>query len=155
MGPQNGYFEEFFTSTGDVLLIPDGRNGGARMGSGRKSAAELAAQDAELEDEGVDTYAVSRARKEQALADKEVVLAKKAILDYEIQAGSYVPREAVVRAAATGYATVVQAMRSIPDNLERRLGLDPTVTEAIEIAIDEALADLEVQLDGIAPPEDA
>lgn len=146
------YVNDFFDEA--TLVIPDGRHGGARRGSGRKAKAKVEAAVSAAADSGVESYDVSRARKEQALADKESVFAKKAALDYEIQSQNFIPRESVIRATATAYATIAQAMRSLPDMMERRLGIDPALAEELGVAVDELLDDLSKTLDGIMPVSD-
>lgn len=59
-----------------------------------------------------------------------------------VERGEYLPREAQRQAAATALAVLTQAMRSIPDNVERTLSLEPEVVEAISIQIDTALSDV-------------
>ena len=74
----------------------------------------------------------ARARKEQANAEMaELELAKKT--------RSQVDRIAVRQASATALASLVQSLRSIPDNLERRLGLSPEVAQAVGEMIDASL----------------
>lgn len=110
--------------------------GGAREGAGRKSAAEQAEPSAVL-------YSESRARKEAALAGI-------AEHDLGVKAGSLLPRDQVKLAASISFASFVQTMRSVPDNLERDLGITPECAEAIGVAIDEALADLGQQFKAMA-----
>lgn len=98
-------------------------------------------------------YAEARARREAAAADKEEVLAKKAVLDYEVQQGNFLPRDAIISATARAYATLAQGIRSIPDALERRLGLDPAVCVKIGELQDEALAGLHIELEKMLTPE--
>lgn len=84
-----------------------------------------------------------------AKARKEAALAAKAELDFRVKAGLYLPREAVRAANATAYQAVAQALRSIPDNLERKLGLDPDVAERVGIMIDATMSDLAEELERI------
>ena len=46
---------------------------------------------------------------------------------------------AVRQASATALASLVQTLRSIPDNLERRLGVSPELAQAVGEMIDAAL----------------
>jgi len=110
--------------------------GGARAGAGRKPAAESSAEDARL-------YNASRARKEAALAGI-------AELDLGQKAGSLLHRDKVQLASSMAFASFVQSLRSLPDNLERDQGITPEVAEAIGTAIDEALADLGRQFKAMA-----
>lgn len=111
----------------DVLdPLPRGNgHGGARRGSGRKP-------DDYVKPPEVQDYDRARARHEQAKAEH-------AELDLEIKRGAYIPRAAVRQACATAMQSMAQTLRSIPDNVERRLGVSPDVAEAIGLAIDEAL----------------
>lgn len=82
-----------------------------------------------------------------AKARKEAALAAKAELDFRVKAGLYLPREAVRSALATAYQAVSQALRSIPDNLERKLGISPEIAEAVGISIDEAMGELSLAME--------
>lgn len=96
--------------------------------SGRRPAAEetsTANQD----------YDRERARHEKIKADERE-------LKLSILAGNHLPRDVQRQAAATMLALFAQSARSIPDNLERSLGLAPEVVEAIAAQIDAALAEL-------------
>ena len=84
-----------------------------------------------------------------AKARKEAALAAKAELDFRIKAGMYLPREAVRAAIAKAFQAVAQSMRSIPDNLERKLGLSPEITEQVSAAIDESMGDLSHELENV------
>ncbi|CAG2126893.1 hypothetical protein LMG31506_00225 [Cupriavidus yeoncheonensis] len=103
-------------------------HGGSRPGAGRKP------KDYEKPEAVVD-FEEARARNESAKADLNE-------LEFKIKSGEYVARAAVVQATATAYAAIAQALRSLPDNLERRLALDPEVAEEIGRQIDEALGEL-------------
>lgn len=95
-----------------------------------------------LPDNPVALYAGARARKEAALAAK-------AELEFRVKAGLYLPREAVRASLAVTFQTIVQSLRSLPDNLERKLGLSPDAADAIGIAIDEMMGDLSSELERI------
>jgi phage terminase Nu1 subunit (DNA packaging protein) len=107
------------------------RLGGARRGAGRK--AGKVGEDVFVE------YSKARARLEEARANLGE-------LDYRIKSGQYVARAAVRQAAATAFATAAQAIRSIPDNLERRLAIEPALAASIEEVIDETLAEVSASL---------
>lgn len=89
-----------------------------------------------------------------AKARKEAALAAKAELDFRVKAGMYLPREAVKAALATAYQTVAQTLRSIPDNLERKLGVSPEIAEAVGLAIDESMGELAYALERIHTEND-
>jgi phage terminase Nu1 subunit (DNA packaging protein) len=99
--------------------------GGRREGAGRKPAGyEHPEGRAEFEIERAEHERVKREQRELNLA---------------IQRGEYLPREAQRQAAATALAVLTQALRSIPDNVERRLALAPEVVDDIAQEIDRAL----------------
>lgn len=110
------------------MSIVVGGHGGVRQGAGRPGADSADAVP-------LASYNEARARHENTKADL-------AALDLSIKLGDHLPREPIRIAAATAVASVVQALRSLPDSLEREFHLDPEVTEAISARIDEALADL-------------
>lgn len=113
------------------------KHGGARANSGRKSAAlEGGAADAHI------VYAKSRAK-------KEAFAAAMAELDYKKASGQFVPREDVREAAATAFSTIAQTLRSIPDNIERKLGVTPEIAEEIGILIDDAMNELATELEAL------
>jgi phage terminase Nu1 subunit (DNA packaging protein) len=123
-------FEEDLFS--DEPRIPGGKNGGVRPNSGRKKGTKPEVDDYKL-------YAQSRAKKEEALAGREA-------LKLEIETGKFVPRDDVRQASATAFAAISQTLRAIPDNLERRLGLQPEVAEEVSRLIDEAMGVLSEDL---------
>lgn len=109
----------------EVLDRPIGGRGGARPGSGPKPKGYVKPPEAVELDK-------ARARKEAANAAlAELELAKKT--------GAQVDRMAVRQASATALASLVQSLRSIPDNLERRLGVSPEVAQAVGEMIDATL----------------
>ena len=102
--------------------------GGARPGAGRKPADYVPDENrVDYERERAEHERVKREQREFKLA---------------IERGEYVRRAAVAQAAATALAVLTQSLRSIPDNLERTLGLDPAVVEATAAQIDAALAEV-------------
>lgn len=105
-------------------------------------AADAGALNFTLPPNPAELYAGAKARKEAAEAAKKE-------LEYRIKAGLYLPREAVRRALAESFQAVAQGLRSIPDNIERKLGLPPEVAEMVGIYIDEAMADLSYALEQI------
>lgn len=118
-----------------AISPPTGKRGGARQGAGRKSAAhEAATADAAI------IYA-------KAKAQKMAYDAKMAELEFKAKSGEFVPREEVRRASATSFSMIAQAMRSIPDNLERKLGISPEIAEEVSLLIDEAMGNLADELE--------
>jgi hypothetical protein len=59
-----------------------------------------------------------------------------------IKSGEYLPRDAYRSATAEAYARCASSIRSIPDNLEHRLGLTPEQAEFAEEVIDRILGTL-------------
>lgn len=76
-----------------------------------------------------------RARHEKIKADERE-------LKLSILRGEHLPREVQRQAASTALAVLTQSLRSIPDNLERTLGLDPAVVERVAEQIDASLAEV-------------
>ena len=102
--------------------------GGARPGAGRKPADYVPS------DDRLD-YEAARARNESAKADLNE-------LDLAIKRGEYVPRAEVQAATATALSALSQTLRSVPDNLERTLGLSPDIAQEVGRQIDAALDDM-------------
>lgn len=117
--------------------VPRGPVGGARPGAGRKVGGPKNTK--EIQDIHEDFSA--------ARAKKETWLAEQAELNYKVAAGQYVPRTDVQQAAATAFAAIAQTLRSIPDNLERKLGLSPEVAEEVSRLIDDAMEELSADLE--------
>ena len=109
--------------------------GGARPGAGRKPADYVPS------DDRLD-YEAARARNESAKADLNE-------LDLAVRRGTYVLRASVQEAAATALAAMSQTMRSVPDNLERKLGLAPEVAAEVGVAIDAALNEVANQFESM------
>jgi phage terminase Nu1 subunit (DNA packaging protein) len=107
---------------------PPPTRGGKRVGAGRKPNGYVKPQP-------VQDFETARARNELAKAKINEIEAK-------VKADEYVERAAVRQAAATAMSSIAQTLRSIPDLLERRLGIDPTLAEEIGRQIDESLNEL-------------
>lgn len=109
-------------------------HGGAREGAGRKP--KVGGDDLNAERSAVRAdYEVERARHERVKADERE-------FEFAVKKAEYLPRDIQRQAAATAIAVLTQSLRSIPDNLERSLGLKPETVEAVAIQIDEALAEV-------------
>ena len=129
--------------------------GGSRPGAGRKRDEVRKALAAVVPGEAPDTddltpdelvfvdFATARARKESAAAAM-------AELQYRIKAREYVGRDAVQAAVASALAAMAQTLRSIPDNIERKLGVDPEVAQEVGLLIDEAMDSLADELERMA-----
>lgn len=120
-----------------VEIEPKKKHGGRREGSGAKKGART--------DEQRDLALESKRAEVKLQAYK----ANMAELDFKIKMGEYVPRADVQEAAAKAFATVAQTLRSIPDNLERRLGVSSEVVQAVGDMIDETMHDLSLELERI------
>lgn len=79
-------------------------------------------------------------RKARAAVSKVEADAANAWLKHKIDSGEYLSRTAFREAAATVLSEIAQALRSLPDALERRHGLSADVVQAVEATIDETLA---------------
>ena len=121
-------------------------HGGAREGAGRPAGTG---------------YTKSQDQKDldKARARHESVKADLAELELREREGELVQRSAVKKAAATLLATLAQGLRSIPDNLERKLNVTPEVSEAVGKEIDNMLNELadslEMMTGEVAPPAPA
>lgn len=76
-----------------------------------------------------------RARHEKIKADERE-------LKLSILRRDHLPRDMQRQAASTALAVLTQSLRSIPDNLERTMGLDPAVVDAVARQIDTSLAEV-------------
>lgn len=112
---------------------PKSAHGGTRKGAGRKGPGYVKPQ------ESVD-FDSARARNETAKAVINEVEAK-------IKTGEYGSRVAFRQATATAMASLTQTLRSIPDNIERKLGVSGTVAAEVGALIDAALDDLATEFE--------
>ena len=67
------------------------------------------------------------------------------------KARELIPVAEVETAIATAWAAMAQGVRAIPDNLERRHGIDPAVAERVEDALHQELDALADRLAQLAP----
>lgn len=120
-------------------------NGGRPRGYSPKAAkAAQAKMEGQGEDDDSDPESqegqISTAvKKAVAQARKETALAGLNELELKIKSGEYLPRSAYREATATLLATLAQGLRSLPDTLESRVGLDPRALELVDTAVTEAL----------------
>jgi Protein of unknown function (DUF1441) len=99
--------------------------GGARPGSGPKPEGyEPPQEKVDLDRERAEHERVKRTEREFKLA----ILQKQ-----------YLPRAAQQQAAAIAVAVMTQSLRSVPDTLERAVGLTPAQAELAQQLIDAAL----------------
>lgn len=133
----------------DGNVVPTTERGGRRPGAGRPKgmgneqmqakADEAADNDEELDPTSPDRLTIA-VRKAMAVALKEESLAGLKALELQVETKKYLPRDAYREATATVLATLSQALRSIPDTLERKLSLTPEALQYIEATIDEQLS---------------
>lgn len=97
-------------------------------------------------------YNESRATREKHAAVKEEIVAKKMALEFEVMQGNFLPRVSIISGMARAYSACSQGIRSIPDLLERRLGLDPMTCVRIGELLDDSLATLHVELERLVDP---
>lgn len=110
-------------------------NGGKRAGAGRKPTGYEPPQERS-------DYEAERALHEKSKRERSE-------LAYQIESRQVVSRQAVQQAAATAFAMTAQSLRSLPDNLERKLGLSADLAEQIELTIDAVLTDLSAALEAM------
>lgn len=73
--------------------------------------------------------------------------------DLQIKDRELIPAPDVEQAVATAFAAIAQDLRAIPDNLERRHGMDGATAQRVEEAIFEAMESLAERLGALAPIE--
>lgn len=136
----------------DFDVLPDGRavplksrtRGGARPGAGRPKKTDYTQSEEDLFGEDLPDSAPGQSnasRFDLAKTRKEEALANIHDLNFKIQSGAYLPRDAYREATATVLATISQSLRSLPDAIERRHSLPPKVLQEIESTIDQILAE--------------
>lgn len=126
-----------------------GTHGGRRAGAGgikglsreqMQAKVDAAADnDEELDPTSPDRLTIA-VRKAMAVALKEESIAGLKALELQVETKKYLPRDAYREATATLLATLSQALRSIPDTLERKHSLPPAALQYIEATIDEQLS---------------
>lgn len=113
-------------------------HGGRRDNAGRKPGGYEKSDDLKSLD-------AAKARHESIKAD----LADLALHE---KRGELVERTAVRDASAMALQTLAQALRSIPDALERELNLPPEVAERVGLMIDSSLDDLATTFEMMSGP---
>lgn len=125
-------------------------HGGARPNSGPKKGSKAAISPnlpAEFDPFSMEPLAPPESSQPKtdynsARARVEQFKAKNYELEYLKNLGALVSRAAVQSASATAMASFAQSMRSMQDDMERKLNLAPEVVEAIGNYVDDALAQL-------------
>jgi phage terminase Nu1 subunit (DNA packaging protein) len=135
-------------SIGDIeILDAVPGHGGRRAGAGGRKAADYADVVDLFADDGVETKKSLHTQAAEAKIRKEVALADQHELNYKIKSGLYVERAAVQEVCATLLAALAQALRSLPDNLERKFNMPPDQVAEVTEVIDATLSDI---ADGMA-----
>jgi len=75
--------------------------------------------------------------------------------DLQIRDGELIPAADVERVVATAFAAIASDIRAIPDNLERKYGIDGAVAESVEALLYEAMDAMADRLSKLAPVETA
>jgi phage terminase Nu1 subunit (DNA packaging protein) len=119
---------DYFADITDVIPLPPSGHGGARFGAGKKPAGYIKPQE-------VIDFDAARARNESAKAQMNE-------LELKIKTGEYSSRASFRQATATAMAALAQTLRSVPDNLERKLGVAPETAAEVGAQIDAALNDI-------------
>lgn len=126
-------------------------HGGARRGAGRKpkgtppripaakAPAVFRAPTAEEFD-----YLAAKARHEEFKA-------RNAEIDFRIRAGTLLEKHDVETVVGRTHQFLAQALRSLPDKLERQCGLDGATAEAVADAVDEFCQELHDRLKNLMP----
>lgn len=107
-------------------VVTPGKHGGARPGAGRKPKPKTGAEAAG------DPYVVLA----KAKAKHEAYKANLAELEFRRRAGELLERAHVEAAASRLHAMLAQSLRSLPDHLERRLGLSAEQAASVQDFID-------------------
>lgn len=80
---------------------------------------------------------------------RNLAMAKRAEFELQIKADQFLPRDAVRRANAQAFAMVASSLRSIPDLVERKTGVDAATCELIEATIDSVCNDLADRMESV------
>jgi len=73
--------------------------------------------------------------------------------DLQVRDGELIPMEDAAKWIPRAFAAISQDMLAIPDNLERRLGVEGKVAEQVEGIIHESLSALAERLENLAQVE--
>jgi phage terminase Nu1 subunit (DNA packaging protein) len=71
--------------------------------------------------------------------------------ELQVRDRELIPAAEVEQVVATAFAAIAQDIRAIPDNLERRLGIDSAVAEAVEGVLFETMDAIADRLASLAP----
>lgn len=112
------------------------QHGGRREGAGRKPKSTGDASDPYL------LLAKAKAKREVHKANIEE-------LNYKKMVGDVVDKHQLSEAASRMHASIAQALRSLPDELERKCGISPESAEFVERFIDSLTIDIGKKLNDL------
>ncbi len=124
-----------------------GKGGGRRPGFQPKIAKQLHNDDLFGDGETASEATTLSVRKARAQTADLEWKALQSELNYKKDSGEYLSRTAYREASATLLAEVAQALRSLPDILERKCALSPDALVKAELVIDDALSTLSAGLE--------
>lgn len=131
------------SKTSEERQIVPGQHGGYRPGAGRKPGPQgPRSKKKKTDGVGPDPYrtlAVSKAK-------REMYKAHLAEIEYRLKSAELYERGEALRAIRTAVAVFAEQMRSLPDKLERAVGLTPAQAELAEEEVDNQLAELRNKL---------
>lgn len=125
-------------------IVP-GKQGGYRPGAGRKPGVPQSERSKKAKQEigdGPDPY-VTLAK---AKAKRETFRAHLTEIELRQKSGELYERGEVLRVIRTTIAIFAEQMRSLPDKLERAVGLTPSQAELAEAEVDAQLVELRNKL---------
>jgi len=114
--------------------LPRATPGGARPGAGRKKKTDLNAPG--------DPYMMLA----KAKAKHEIFKANIAELEFKQRGGQLLEKAHVEMAASRLHSFLAQSLRNLPDDLERRCGLDVSQVQFVQDYVDALTLDLEARL---------
>ena len=71
--------------------------------------------------------------------------------DLQVRDRELIQSSEVEQVVATAFASIAQSIRSLPDNMERQLGMSPEAVERMTVAIDEYMDELADRLSKMTP----
>ena len=121
-----------------------GKGGGRPLGYQPSAGKRLMDGEGDGTESEPTTLAVRKARAQTSDLEWKALQSE---LNYKKDSGEYLSRTAFKEASATLLAEVAQALRSLPDILERKCNLEPDALIKAEQVIDDALSTLSAGLE--------
>ncbi len=121
-----------------------GKGGGRPVGYQPKVGNKLMDGEGDGTESEPTSLAVRKARAQTSDLEWKALQSE---LNYKKDSGEYLSRSAFKEASATLLAEVAQALRSLPDILERKCNLEPDALIKAEQVIDDALSTLSAGLE--------